>query len=141
MICSGMRFTPACAGNIGVAPPMTNPEKVHPRLCGEYVVPILDSNHLTGSPPPVRGISGFIHSANLCSRFTPACAGNINAIIFFPSAHQVHPRLCGEYQENRTPCVCSEGSPPPVRGIFPNRNTRIPLNRFTPACAGNICRD
>ena len=52
-----MRFIPACAGNIQDRKKLAVLQPVHPRVCGEHVLPI--------APVPVP------------VRFIPACAGNM----------------------------------------------------------------
>ena len=51
------RFTPAYAGNIQTNGLSRIRQKVHPRVCGEYVAEIFDEFWGSGSPPRMRGIS------------------------------------------------------------------------------------
>ena len=49
------RFIPACAGNGGPASATTRTPSVHPRVCGERLLPTRRTNMTTGSSPRVRG--------------------------------------------------------------------------------------
>ena len=117
VISNGDGITPACAGNTkkeSVAIPSTWD---HPRLRGEYLSDLLVETFRTGSPPLARGIpSRSIFSVTACG-ITPACAGNTYLL---SSAHRHtwdHPRLRGEYKNERTEPGAGTGSPPLARGI------------------------
>ena len=71
------RFTPAYAGNIVVYFIIVSTEKVHPRVCGEYVSVISETVLSSGSPPRMRGILHRVNDLLNTLRFTPAYAGNI----------------------------------------------------------------
>ena len=49
-------ITPACAGNTLQMPLMRDITKDHPRLRGEYFLPIVVFDCIVGSPPLARGI-------------------------------------------------------------------------------------
>ena len=70
------RFIPACAGStVPVTAPSPAPT-VHPRVCGEHMILLIQSITILGSSPRVRGAltwSGFIFGL---TRFIPACAGS-----------------------------------------------------------------
>ena len=73
-------FTPAYAGNTLVRLPAPVLTEVHPRIRGEYsqsqrvLIPGL------GSPPHTRGIPDVSDTHAITARFTPAYAGNTNAV-------------------------------------------------------------
>ena len=50
----------------------------------------------------------------------------------------VHPRVCGEHKPLRGLSILSPGSSPRVRGTSRARLFLALLDRFIPACAGNI---
>ena len=69
---------------------------VHPRVCGEQVVPYYQSRDYIGSSPRVRGTANQGRWRLSALRFIPACAGNsLDPIVNIGSA-SVHPRVCGE---------------------------------------------
>src|SRR5208337_4092303 len=49
------RFIPACAGNMYAIALANARDTVHPRVCGEHVLPYVPSTHRSGSSPRVRG--------------------------------------------------------------------------------------
>ena len=71
-----MRFIPACAGNAGRLPALGQSHAVHPRMCGERVVPGGNHDMLSGSSPHVRGTRLGCSVPLQAHRFIPACAGN-----------------------------------------------------------------
>ena len=50
----------------------------------------------------------------------------------------VHPRVCGEHSQCSGSAKQCHGSSPRVRGTWRRRQVHLPLDRFIPACAGNI---
>ena len=69
-------ITPACAGNSIALPASGLVYRDHPRVCGEQGDGEVDEVLLEGSPPRVRGTVGGVKIHEVCSRITPACAGN-----------------------------------------------------------------
>ena len=131
------RITPACAGNSRLAAKGGKAEWDHPRVCGEQQPPQDCLLYGRGSPPRVRGTGGWICSAYLLWRITPACAGNRLFAIAKGWRITDHPRVCGEQLPSNHSCMDSRGSPPRVRGTGLNRGILQIVNRITPACAGN----
>ena len=74
---AGLRFIPACAGNIIQSRSNRNSRTVHPRVCGEHFFGRNNPEERTGSSPRVRGTSSVSRSGAFTGRFIPACAGNI----------------------------------------------------------------
>ena len=74
-------------------------------------------------------------------RFIPACAGNILLDPVERGASTVHPRVCGEHAPNWDRVCSIVGSSPRVRGTFEGVGVGRQLQRFIPACAGNINDD
>ena len=70
------RITPACAGNRSPATGMACASEDHPRVCGEQLISASYPREQAGSPPRVRGTESRFWNIRLCSRITPACAGN-----------------------------------------------------------------
>ena len=111
------RFIPACAGNSENPLLPTNPQPVHPRVCGEQT----------------------IHAVHLLKhfRFIPACAGNSGATGHTRDRAAVHPRVCGEQTKTRSCRLSTGGSSPRVRGTVVSCSSFSGSDRFIPACAGN----
>ena len=93
-------------------------QKVHPRVCGEYLLLTGKVAVWKGSPPRMRGILATIPKICVLARFTPAYAGNM-------------------YMNNLT-LNAVVGSPPRMRGIFCDKWAIAHTIRFTPAYAGNM---
>ena len=90
-----------------------------------------------GSPPHTRGILLPVLIDVSTPRFTPAYAGNTNALDALRDTYQVHPRIRGEYQENTPFHPLRHGSPPHTRGIHAHKTRKLFDVGFTPAYAGN----
>ena len=136
----GFRITPACAGNTAVFSSVSNDNRDHPRLRGEYQSKQTGSLSGGGSPPLARGIP---MTQAVCAhpiRITPACAGNTTDSKLEGRLHRDHPRLRGEYEESRGADNGRLGSPPLARGIHLFRLWHGYKHRITPACAGNTNR-
>ena len=114
------RFIPACAGNSAAGRSATARTAVHPRVCGELAIALVDTEPVTGSSPRVRGTRGRQLRARRAHRFIPACAGN--------SSHQ------------RALLDTANGSSPRVRGTPLLQLALAGGHRFIPACAGNSRR-
>ena len=132
-----MRFIPACAGNAGRLPALGQSHAVHPRMCGERVVPGGNHDMLSGSSPHVRGTLLKRQPRPHPVRFIPACAGNAAWVQCSPSGTSVHPRMCGERVELADTEPVKVGSSPHVRGTPLAANRQAGSIRFIPACAGN----
>ncbi len=75
-VLSRSRFIPACAGNTPTMPFRLIRHPVHPRVCGEHLIPCATSSAVSGSSPRVRGTPGIVQWTGTNFRFIPACAGN-----------------------------------------------------------------
>ena len=131
-------LTPAYAGNIRGIIPNHFLQWAHPRLCGEYVTHMETGIQQVGSPPLMRGISGWRFS--VCSEhgLTPAYAGNIRVLVLHNTVYEAHPRLCGEYSCRKIGSCMSLGSPPLMRGISIRKRIPAGGRGLTPVCTGNI---
>ena len=69
--------------------------------------------------------------------FTPAYAGNTEALRILGGESRVHPRIRGEYPLDIARSISRKGSPPHTRGIPEETETEDEHIRFTPAYAGN----
>ena len=78
---SGLRFTPAHAGNTWKVGRWNKPGLVHPRSRGEYLPLIRWRAREIGSPPLTRGIHFSGSPGSKRHRFTPAHAGNTFAVM------------------------------------------------------------
>ncbi len=114
------RFIPACAGNACLRRSANARRAVHPRVCGERVVPATAVVPAGGSSPRVRGTRTLQSLPQATCRFIPACAGNACRCCHPRYAAAVHPRVCGERLFNELTNQVRAGSSPRVRG------TRLP---------------
>ena len=71
---------------------------------------------LPGSSPRVRGTLPGISVLLLFARFIPACAGNALQVPDRSPELTVHPRVCGERQNDLVQEIRHAGSSPRVRG-------------------------
>ena len=69
-------ITPACAGNTIIVYSTPGNIRDHPRLRGEYCLPMLTGGNEMGSPPLARGIHRNYPEKYVDIGITPACAGN-----------------------------------------------------------------
>ena len=130
-------ITPACAGNTSSNYPLRGLLRDHPRMRGEYLNHNAHNCHIKGSPPHARGIPAEIQPPERMTGITPACAGNTSFISLKSSSNRDHPRMRGEYIDNRTNEICIRGSPPHARGILYLSFSGTLSRGITPACAGN----
>ena len=131
------RFFPACAGNRLILATFSAEPAVHPRVCGEQVVPIATAIFDNGSSPRVRGTVRYGLSPPVGPRFIPACAGNSPKQQRRSASLPVHPRVCGEQPRSERITPVGYGSSPRVRGTATKITIKINSSRFIPACAGN----
>jgi hypothetical protein len=133
------RFIPARAGNIPRPGPLCRLRSVHPRACGEHYILQNSSRDDFGSSPRVRGTSIDCPVRSGCGRFIPARAGNIRRSRMRHRSGPVHPRACGEHRMSAAKTWRSLGSSPRVRGTYKTVRHDLPVDRFIPARAGNMC--
>ena len=72
----GTGIIPACAGNRCCSGNAIEPDKDHPRVCGEQAPSSIPSHTFPGSSPRVRGTVGFAATKVISPGIIPACAGN-----------------------------------------------------------------
>ena len=94
------RFIPACAGNSHTQRTGSRRRPVHPRVCGEQRRRRSFAAYAAGSSPRVRGTVTTPPGETEQRRFIPACAGNSVTKNGYQSKSSVHPRVCGE-QDNQ----------------------------------------
>ena len=116
------RITPACAGTTSWPMGRSPKSRDHPRVCGDYMLGMLNGWIISKSPPRVRGL--HTHHAGGAGR-----------------RRGDHPRVCGDYPWFCLPLFVARGSPPRVRGLLPLPLVVPDLVRITPACAGTTLRD
>ncbi len=131
------RFIPACAGNAPPPAKFSSACTVHPRVCGERIIPINSCVSSFGSSPRVRGTRKRKGYPVADQRFIPACAGNASIRPTRYGRTPVHPRVCGERATGRHSTKQPTGSSPRVRGTLEKAKTPEVKSRFIPACAGN----
>ena len=111
-----IRIIPACAGNSVSLPTSSQPDRDHPRVCGEQVISKSPLDSLIGSSPRVRGTDTGCLGCASHLRIIPACAGNRLCQVFNNLSTRDHPRVCGEQRNLRGKMSRREGSSPRVRG-------------------------
>ena len=134
---SMQRFIPARAGNRWCARRGCGSRPVHPRACGEQVLPSVSRDICIGSSPRVRGTADRANDWQRYRRFIPARAGNRGRSGTPSKTAPVHPRACGEQCALRVFGVIHVGSSPRVRGTAVDVQAAIAAGRFIPARAGN----
>ncbi len=131
------RFIPAHAGNRPRSVTPLTRGSVHPRACGEQNTPRRCSHELYGSSPRMRGTGGSIGRRGSFFRFIPAHAGNSIITADGRILTPVHPRACGEQDQNRSAHSSRGGSSPRMRGTEQSDAAKRMAFRFIPAHAGN----
>jgi len=135
-----LRFIPAPAGNTGPYVLDGHCAPVHPRACGEHVNEIIALVRQIGSSPRLRGTQLMASGAIGRFWFIPAPAGNTRSIRDICLGRAVHPRACGEHEEEGEGLVGQDGSSPRLRGTRQPGGRALPEIRFIPAPAGNTRR-
>ena len=92
----GAGVTPAWAGKRLAGKKHHSPQKDHPRMCGEKLMPPLLGFGLTGSPPHVRGKDAGPVVQGAVQGITPAYAGKRAISAALACSFWDHPRMCGE---------------------------------------------
>ncbi len=132
------RFIPACAGNVVSVVGVSVRKPVHPRVCGKRRRNRIACLERVGSSPRVRETSRDIVTVFAVTRFIPACAGNVVQVHKLNRESAVHPRVCGK----RLPIFLISsnvfGSSPRVRETLSELKITKDIERFIPACAGNV---
>ena len=137
----GLGITPACAGKRLFSRFSSAFDWDHPRVCGEKLTRRYNHMAQKGSPPRVRGKGQCGAVAQRIRRITPACAGKRSCRKSTTSIKQDHPRVCGEKLLHDLPHLCTQGSPPRMRGKDFSQSMYLFLRGITPAYAGKrICR-
>ena len=130
------RITPAYAGKSFVYKSEVQYNEDHPRLCGEKGNFLQFRQHLSGSPPPMRGKAGKIFRRVRPVGITPAYAGKSQCTFTVCGNFWDHPRLCGEKTGTKYMWTLTTGSPPPMRGKVDLISRIVIFFRITPAYAG-----
>ena len=131
------RFIPAPAGNAIPTNSTFPPSSVHPRACGERLLPCVMLRVGAGSSPRLRGTPGRAPLQPAPCRFIPAPAGNARSGGYCSSGWPVHPRACGERSVATAIADGISGSSPRLRGTRCHRRRSRRSERFIPAPAGN----
>ena len=131
------RFIPAFAGNACFRSRSGSLCPVHPRVCGERDQPAGSRSLLIGSSPRLRGTRARQQCRQYGHRFIPAFAGNAVRPDPTMTWSSVHPRVCGERTNKKTPLHTHTGSSPRLRGTHGRYELAKDVCRFIPAFAGN----
>ena len=133
---SSVGITPAHAGKRPPAARWNSLAEGHPRMCGEKLPTVQQTEDIKGSPPRMRG--KVLLAEPLCAdvRITPAYAGKSGGHSLFVLSDGDHPRVCGEKPEGDFFFLWEKGSPPRVRGKASFFRCLRPGDGITPACAG-----
>ena len=87
---------PACAGKPDQKGVWRLVARVHPRVCGEAEVSVVDEPGQEGPSPRVRGSRTPTAPATHPPGSIPACAGKPGLPLPHAYREGVHPRVCGE---------------------------------------------
>ncbi len=105
---------------------------------GEHRLSRLTSTLKHGLSPHARGTYDLFPQIHACSRFIPACAGNISTASQQQGCNSVYPRMRGEHDPRRIVIQPVRGLSPHARGTYCCASALVVMVRFIPACAGNI---
>ena len=130
------RITPAYAGKRWTASKKETSRWDHPRICGEKLKRLCQSDGAVGSPPHMRGKERQDGGKNEIHGITPAYAGKRARKRNTYPCNRDRPRICGEKNRLHGDAVCLWGSPPHMRGKGCMPVYSIPGLRITPAYAG-----
>ena len=138
---------PACAGKParGVRPASVT--RVHPRVCGEALMPAIHPRDPRGPSPRVRGSPVVAVAFSGSAGSIPACAGKPRRWGAAVARQGVHPRVCGEALGNPSVRLNVAGPSPRVRGSLLTVCAKPRCPGSIPACAGKPddgaprCRD
>ena len=134
---SGIRFSPASAGNTGHRSGSGQAIAVQPRERGEHMSNWVRKRLTCGSAPRARGTHARIEHALAQRRFSPASAGNTSSGRHRQQRHTVQPRERGEHVAVRGKQNYVLGSAPRARGTQVGVSPTGAAPRFSPASAGN----
>ena len=90
----------------------------------------------SGSPPLTRELLSLRYSIYILSRITPAYAGTTIALSIPDSFTSDHPRLRGNYSQNKSKYSTHIGSPPLTRELLEVFGPIVAALGITPAYAG-----
>ena len=133
----GHRVSPACAGNTSPRAEGSRNSPGQPRVRGEHISPRAGLRSLNGSAPRARGTRILLVAGRERHRVSPACAGNTYRRGEGGQVPAGQPRVRGEHPETETSTSPVTGSAPRARGTLGKRVRHGPVNRVSPACAGN----
>ena len=141
---------PAYAGNTCGVHSSLVPLGDHPRVCGEHMIPVLNTSPNPGSSPRMRGTHQYAPVHISTHGIIPAYAGNTMTQRTRQTSKADHPRVCGEHAAIGTLSWAIWGSSPRMRGTLFLLFIVYYLWGIIPAYAGNtrptlavraICRD
>ena len=89
--------------------------------------------------PRVRGLLIAIEIKATTVRYNPACAGTTGMPRVRACAASIQPRVCGDYRNAPSSCLCRFDTPPRVRGLPAASLAAALVARYNPACAGTTC--
>ena len=130
------RITPAYAGKRWTASKKETSRWDHPRICGEKLKRLCQSDGAVGSPPHMRGKERQDGGKNEIHGITPAYAGKRARKRNTYPCNRDHPRICGEKQRGTSGRRRDKGSPPHMRGKADTSSHCAIAQRITPAYAG-----
>ena len=130
------RITPAYAGKRWTASKKETSRWDHPRICGEKLKRLCQSDGAVGSPPHMRGKERQDGGKNEIHGITPAYAGKRARKRNTYPCNRDHPRICGEKIMSCERPLIRVGSPPHMRGKANVCGRARADMRITPAYAG-----
>ena len=107
---------PACAGNTVTNKSQSYPNRDHPRMRGEHLLPNEELVFKLGSSPHARGTRTIGRVRDRDFGIIPACAGNTPLQSMRVTTSPDHPRMRGEHSDEITIGLATDGSSPHARG-------------------------
>ena len=132
-----IRSIPAPAGNTRRASGTGCAQPVHPRACGEHLIPDDKIKGWIGPSPRLRGTPACASGSPAARRSIPAPAGNTRRAGTVVAGCAVHPRACGEHARLMARWSDSDGPSPRLRGTQYLVRPFWLWARSIPAPAGN----
>ena len=134
------RIIPAYAGSTIREGPWAWDTRDHPRVCGEHLLAMFDTQLPTGSSPRMRGAHAVFQQGHPARGIIPAYAGSTRGSSTVATWSRDHPRVCGEHGGAHVARGKLQGSSPRMRGALDVQRTTAVAIRIIPAYAGSTRR-
>ena len=109
-------------------------------MCGEYVLTIVLTDLVKGSPPHVWRIQNIDFKNKEIFRITSTCVENTSKMTEQNPHQRDHLHMCGEYTALKDLSTSALGSPPHVWRILFLQMVEKPKPRITSTCVENTAK-